>query len=87
MKKSFVLPLVAAIVAAGGAFATAETGMRVDAFGRNASNQCVTGELLEPEQCSANETEEQCEVEIDGLPKPAYSDADCMNEIFRQPEN
>ncbi|WP_257658756.1 hypothetical protein [Parapedobacter lycopersici] len=87
MKKSFFIPLVAAIVAAAGAHATAETGMRVDAFGRNASNQCTTGELLEPERCSNNETDDQCQVEIDGLPKPAYSDANCMNEIFRQPEN
>lgn len=87
MKKSFLLPLVAAIVAAGGAYATAETGMRVNAFGRNAANQCVTGELQEPQHCSSAETEDQCQVEINGLLKPAYSDATCMDEIFRQPEN
>lgn len=83
MKKSFVLPLVAAIVAAGGAFATAETGMRVDAYGQVGS-QCQQGTLLEPENCSTNPAEEQCEVEINGLPARAYADEDCMNEIFRQ---
>lgn len=86
MKKSFFIPLVAAIVAAGGAYATAETGMRVDAFGK-IGDDCQPGLLVEPENCSANETQEQCQVTINGLPAPAYSDADCMNELFRQPEN
>lgn len=86
MKKSFLLPLVAAIVAAGGAYATAETGMRESAFGK-IGDDCQPGLLVEPENCSANETQEQCQVTINGLPAPAYSDAGCNDEIFRQSEN
>ena len=87
MKKSFLLPLVAVVVAAGGAFATTGFGAQAEAYGRNALGQCQQGMLVEPENCSLTASDQQCKVNINGNQVDAWADAECETEIFRQPEN
>ena len=80
MKKQFLLPLVAVMVAAGGAFAT--TGFRAQAYG-TVGELCLPGTLLEAESCSPDNEGDRCQVEIGNIEYDAWEDSTCETELFK----